>query len=219
MPGDEHKQRWVLSFKELEKGLVLNTTTIRVLEKAFGKHTDRLAQPARSRSTSTRTCSFKGQVVGGLRVRPQKAKATKAADGEEAAAGGFQRRNPGAVTAKASSREIPRRGLLVVRAGSVRWRVRERMREQMRVVKCKQWEILDEDDNPRKAAALELVARGFSRLCGAERREAAGQVALAERPPRRNDRCRDGGRLVRREAEGQHRHRMRQKGRPRRAGR
>jgi len=36
MPGDDAETRWVLHFKELKKGLVLNTTSIRVLEKTYG---------------------------------------------------------------------------------------------------------------------------------------------------------------------------------------
>ena len=78
MPGDENKQRWVLVFTELPKGLVLNTTMIRVLEKAFGRHTDQWLNQ-RVTLYVDMSVAFKGQVVGGLRVRPLKAKTTKAA--------------------------------------------------------------------------------------------------------------------------------------------
>lgn len=40
VPGEVGEQRWVLFFRELPKGLVLNATTIRVLEKAFGHDSD-----------------------------------------------------------------------------------------------------------------------------------------------------------------------------------
>jgi hypothetical protein len=71
MPGDAGGQRWVLSFKELEKGLVLNTTAIRVLEKAFGSDSDDWIGK-RVVLYADPNVSFKGQVVGGLRLRPVK---------------------------------------------------------------------------------------------------------------------------------------------------
>jgi hypothetical protein len=71
MPGEEGKQRWVLAFRELPKGLVLNATTIRVLEKAFGQHSDDWAGKRVTLFVDPNV-SFKGQVVGGLRLRPMK---------------------------------------------------------------------------------------------------------------------------------------------------
>jgi hypothetical protein len=73
MPGDSGEQRWVLYFKELPKGLVLNATTIRVLEKSFGSHSDNW----RGKKVTLyvdHSVQFKGQVVGGLRLRPLKTK-------------------------------------------------------------------------------------------------------------------------------------------------
>lgn len=78
MPGDSGDQRWVLAFRELPKGLVLNTTSIRVLEKAFGQDSDDWRGQKVSLYVDPNV-SFKGQVVGGLRLRPLKAKAPKAA--------------------------------------------------------------------------------------------------------------------------------------------
>ena len=72
MPGDSDEQRWVLAFKELPKGLALNTTMIRVLEKSFGQHSDDWAGKKAILYVDP-TVSYKGQVVGGLRVRPMKA--------------------------------------------------------------------------------------------------------------------------------------------------
>jgi hypothetical protein len=71
MPGDGNEQRWVLSFRELPKGLVLNTTHIRVLEKAYGQDSDDWAGK-KAVLYVDETVQFKGQVVGGLRLRPIK---------------------------------------------------------------------------------------------------------------------------------------------------
>ena len=72
MPNGE--PRYVLGFAEFDKGLVLNTTTIRVLGDAFGNDTnDWLHQ--RAVLFVDPNVSFKGQVVGGLRMRPIKASA------------------------------------------------------------------------------------------------------------------------------------------------
>jgi hypothetical protein len=71
MPGDGGEQRWILHFRELPKGLVLNTTSIRVLEKAFGDHSDNW-NGKRVQLYVDPNVQFKGQVVGGLRLRPLK---------------------------------------------------------------------------------------------------------------------------------------------------
>ena len=71
MPGDSGEQRWILHFKELPKGLVLNTTSIRVLEKAFGGHSDNW-NGKKVQLYVDPNVSFKGQVVGGLRLKPLK---------------------------------------------------------------------------------------------------------------------------------------------------
>jgi hypothetical protein len=71
MPGDGNEQRWILYFKEFPKGLVLNTTSIRVLEKAFGGHTDDWAGKKVAMYVDPNV-TYKGQVTGGLRLRPLK---------------------------------------------------------------------------------------------------------------------------------------------------
>jgi len=71
MPGDGNERRWVLSFRELPKGLVLNVTTIRVLDKAYGGDTDDWTGKKVVLYVDPNV-SFKGQVVGGLRLRPQR---------------------------------------------------------------------------------------------------------------------------------------------------
>jgi hypothetical protein len=68
VPGDPAGQRWVLFFRELDKGLVLNTTNIRTLEKAFGADSD----DWRGRRVTLYIdpeITFRGEVVGGLRIR------------------------------------------------------------------------------------------------------------------------------------------------------
>ena len=69
MPGDGNEQRWALYFRELEKAMVLNTTTIRVLEKTFGPDSDDWVGKKVVLYTDL-TVAFKGQIVGGLRLRP-----------------------------------------------------------------------------------------------------------------------------------------------------
>lgn len=71
MPGDSGDQRYVVYFRELPKGLCLNTTMIRVLEKAYGGDSDDWLGKRVTLYVDP-SVSFKGQVVGGLRVRPQK---------------------------------------------------------------------------------------------------------------------------------------------------
>jgi hypothetical protein len=77
MPGDTGEQRYALYFKELPKGLVLNTTTIRVLEKAFGQDSDDWVGKKAALYVDPNV-SFKGQIVGGLRLRPLRPKAAPA---------------------------------------------------------------------------------------------------------------------------------------------
>lgn len=76
MPGEEGEKRWILHFRELPKGLVLNTTTIRVLEKTFGADSDDW-NGKRATLYVDPNVSFRGQVVGGLRLRPIKAAIAK----------------------------------------------------------------------------------------------------------------------------------------------
>jgi len=71
MPGEAGEQRWVLYFRELQKGLVLNSTTIRLLDKSFGSHSDDWITKKVTLYVDE-SVQFKGQVVGGLRLRPVK---------------------------------------------------------------------------------------------------------------------------------------------------
>jgi hypothetical protein len=105
MPGDGDEQRWVLFFRELPKGLVLNTTTIRVLEKAYGGDSDHWTGKKAALYVDPNV-SFKGQVVGGLRLRPLKPPKSSAAvlvgDG-----GSVQAGVPAAATAFELDDKIP----------------------------------------------------------------------------------------------------------------
>lgn len=79
MPGENSEQKWVLAFREEGKGMVMNITTIRVLEQAFGDDSDDWVGK-RVMVYVDPNVSFGGKVVGGLRLRPpKKAKPGKAA--------------------------------------------------------------------------------------------------------------------------------------------
>jgi hypothetical protein len=69
--------KWVLYFREHAKGMVLNTTTIRVLEQAFGDDSnDWIGQKVMVYVDPN--VSFQGRVVGGLRLRGPSKKAKAA---------------------------------------------------------------------------------------------------------------------------------------------
>ena len=63
------EQRWVLAFREHAKGMVLNITTIRVLEQAFGDDSDGWIGK-KVKVYVDPNVSFQGKVVGGLRLMP-----------------------------------------------------------------------------------------------------------------------------------------------------
>jgi hypothetical protein len=69
MPGDDGQQKWVLYFREEQKGMALNVTTIRVLEKAFGDDSD-MWVGKKVKVYVDPNVSFGGRVVGGLRLMP-----------------------------------------------------------------------------------------------------------------------------------------------------
>lgn len=71
--------RWVLYFRDAPapKGMVMNVTTIRVLEQAFGGDTDRWVGNKVIVYVDPNV-SFGGKVVGGLRLRIPKQKAAQA---------------------------------------------------------------------------------------------------------------------------------------------
>lgn len=85
MPGDEGQQKWVLYFREEAKGMALNVTTIRVLEKAFGADSD-MWVGKKVKVYVDPNVSFGGKVVGGLRLMPPRKTAAPAPTTEPAAA-------------------------------------------------------------------------------------------------------------------------------------
>jgi hypothetical protein len=72
--GQPDEMRWVLGFAEVNKPMVLNITSIRVLEQAFGGDTDDWKGKQVIVYTDPNV-SFGGKVVGGLRLRIPKQKA------------------------------------------------------------------------------------------------------------------------------------------------
>lgn len=74
---DDAEQRWVLYFREREKGMVLNVTTIRVLEQAYGGDSDHWVGNKVMVYVDPNV-SFGGKVVGGLRLRTPKKQSVKA---------------------------------------------------------------------------------------------------------------------------------------------
>lgn len=80
--GDNSEQKWVIYYKEFTKGHVLNVTTIRILEAAFGDETDNWKGKQIMLYVDP-SVSFQGRVVGGLRVRvPKPSKAAERAPGK-----------------------------------------------------------------------------------------------------------------------------------------
>jgi hypothetical protein len=73
MQGNTNETKWVLYFKELQKGMVLNVTTIRVLEQAFGDESDDWTGKKVMVYVDPNV-SFQGRVVGGLRLKPPRVK-------------------------------------------------------------------------------------------------------------------------------------------------
>lgn len=69
--GNQGEQRWVVYFREADKGMVLNITSIRVLEGAYGDDSDGWIGK-RVMVYVDPNVSFQGRVVGGLRLRAPK---------------------------------------------------------------------------------------------------------------------------------------------------
>lgn len=68
---DSPEMRWVIYFKEYPKGMVMNITTIRVLEASFGDETNDWIGKKVTVYVDP-SVSFQGRVVGGLRIRVPK---------------------------------------------------------------------------------------------------------------------------------------------------
>ena len=67
--GQGGETKWVLFFKEHTKGMILNVTTIRVLEAAFGDDSDAWIGH-KVKLYVDPNVTMQGKVVGGLRLMP-----------------------------------------------------------------------------------------------------------------------------------------------------
>jgi len=77
--GDPPEDKWAVRFKEFGKPMLLNSTNIKLLEKACGSDdTDDWIGKEVILYTDD-SVSFGGQVVGGLRIRKQQAAPTRKA--------------------------------------------------------------------------------------------------------------------------------------------
>ncbi len=77
--GDPPEDKWAVRFKEFSKPMLLNSTNIKLLEKACGSDdTDDWIGKEVILYTDD-SVSFGGQVVGGLRIRKQQAAPTRKA--------------------------------------------------------------------------------------------------------------------------------------------
>lgn len=77
MPGESKEQRWALHFRELPKPMILNATTIKVLAKAYGDDSDTWAGKKVVLYVDE-SVQYKGQIVGGLRLRTTRGKGAAA---------------------------------------------------------------------------------------------------------------------------------------------
>jgi hypothetical protein len=73
----QSEMRWIIHFRERDKGMVLNVTSIRVLEVAYGDDTDKWVGNKVMVYVDPNV-SFGGKVVGGLRLRTPKKQSVKA---------------------------------------------------------------------------------------------------------------------------------------------
>jgi len=71
--------KWIIYFNQHSKGMVLNITSIRVLEGAFGDDSDDWTGKKVMVYVDPNV-SFQGRVVGGLRLRPPKKQPAPAAE-------------------------------------------------------------------------------------------------------------------------------------------
>ena len=80
--GKDKELRWVVYFRDMAKGLILNVTNIRALEEAYGDESD--AWTGKSVTLFTMPVDYAGRVVQGIRLRGNNAASD---DGEEVSEG------------------------------------------------------------------------------------------------------------------------------------
>ena len=76
--GADPELKWCLTFHELDKPLVLNSTNIQLCEKVFGSDDTDEWINQRLVLYADPNVSFQGKLVGGIRVRAPKGKAAQA---------------------------------------------------------------------------------------------------------------------------------------------
>jgi len=88
--GDPPEEKWAIMFKEFQKPMLLNSTNIKLLEKACGSDNTDDWIGKEVILFNDENVTFGGQVVGGLRIRKQQAApARKATAPLPAEVGGF----------------------------------------------------------------------------------------------------------------------------------
>lgn len=70
--GADHEMKWCMSFHEIDKPLVLNSTNIQLCEKIFGSDDTDQWIGKRVVLYADPNVSFQGKLVGGIRVRAPK---------------------------------------------------------------------------------------------------------------------------------------------------
>lgn len=77
--GDAPEHKWAVRFKEFPKPMLLNSTNIKLLEKACGSDDTDDWVGKEVICYTDESVSFGGQVVGGLRIRKQESAPTRKA--------------------------------------------------------------------------------------------------------------------------------------------
>ena len=72
--GADHEMKWCLTFAEIDKPLVLNSTNIQLCEKIFGSDNTDEWRGKQIVLYTDPNVSYGGKLVGGIRVRAKKTK-------------------------------------------------------------------------------------------------------------------------------------------------
>jgi len=75
--GDPPEEKWAIRFREFNKPMLLNSTNIKLLEKACGSDNTDDWIGKEVILFNDENVTFGGQVVGGLRIRKQQAEPTR----------------------------------------------------------------------------------------------------------------------------------------------
>lgn len=75
--GDQPEEKWAVKFAEFNKPMLLNSTNIKLLEKACGSDDTDNWKGKEVVVYTDESVSFGGQIVGGLRIRKHQAEPVK----------------------------------------------------------------------------------------------------------------------------------------------